>query len=110
MAEHDYPVPPDHIREGEVTSHEKFTDSSMDVDDALQRNEAIDFERAQNNLSRIVNLAHLCARIVLLVSSILAFVVGKTKSDQISSVYRIRVMISKFLILYRISKYDIDQI
>jgi hypothetical protein len=45
MAEHDYPIPPDHIREGEVTSHEKSTDLSIDVHDALQRNEAIDFER-----------------------------------------------------------------
>jgi hypothetical protein len=110
MTEHDYPVPPDHIREGEVTGQETSIDSSINVDDALQGNEAINLERVQNNVSGTVNLAHLCARIVVLIYSILAFAVEKTKACLISSLYRIRVMTSKFLIFYRISKCDIEQI
>jgi hypothetical protein len=34
MADHNHPVPPDHIREGEVISHEICTDSSIDIDDS----------------------------------------------------------------------------
>jgi hypothetical protein len=44
MTEHDYSLPPDHVTESEITSHEISTDSSTDVDDALQKNEAIDLE------------------------------------------------------------------
>jgi hypothetical protein len=110
LTEYDYSVPPDHIREGEVISHEISTDSSIDVDDPLQRNEAIDFERVQNISSGTVNLAHLCARIVVLISSILACAVEKPQACFVSSLYRVHVIMSTFLILYRISKCDIDQI
>jgi hypothetical protein len=110
LTEHDYPIPPDHITEGEITSHEISTDSSIDVDDALQTNEAIDLERVHNNLSGTGNRDHLYARIVVLTYSILASAVGKPKACLISSLYEICGMMSNFLILYPISRSDIDQI
>jgi hypothetical protein len=109
MTEDDYLVPPDHITEGEVTSHKISTDSSIGFDKALQGNEAIDLERGQNDLSGTANLAHLCARILVLIYSILASAVGKPKACLMLSLYRIRVMMTKFLIISRISQCDIDQ-
>jgi hypothetical protein len=44
MTEHDYPFPPNHITEGEIASHEISIDSSIEVENALQGNEAIDLE------------------------------------------------------------------
>jgi hypothetical protein len=110
MTEHDSPVPPDHITESEVTSHEISTDSSIDLDDALQGNEVIDLEHVQNNLSRTVNIAQLYARIVVFGYSIWVSAVAKPKPSLRSSLYRICIMMRKFLMFSRISKCDIDQI
>jgi hypothetical protein len=49
MIEHDYAIAPDHITEDEVISHKISNDSSINVDDAVQGNEAIGLERGQNN-------------------------------------------------------------
>jgi hypothetical protein len=100
LTEHDYPIPPDHITEDEITSHEISTDSSINVDDALQGNEAINLERVQNNLSGTVDFAYLGARIVVLIYSMLASAIAKSKSYLMSSLYRMREMVSKFLIFY----------
>jgi hypothetical protein len=101
----DSPVPIDDTTGGEVARHEISSDPSIEFDAPLQRNEEIDSESRANNISGTVNLNHLCARTVALARLILASVMGRSHPNHclLSSLHRIRVLMARFLILYRIS-------
>jgi hypothetical protein len=71
----------------------------------------MDLESEEHDISSIVNLNYLCARIVAFVYSILTSAVGEPYPNRymMSCFHRIRVMMAKFLIVYRISKGPVNQ-
>jgi hypothetical protein len=100
------PVPIDDSTGGEIASHEIFSDASIEFDAPLHRNEEIDSESQVNNISGTVNLNHLCVTTVALARSILASALPRSHPNHslISCLHRIRVLIARLLILYRISR------
>jgi hypothetical protein len=102
----DSSVPIDDTTGGEVARHEIPSDPLIEFDVPLQRNEEIDSENRANNISGTINLNHLCARTVALARSILASAMRTSHPNHclMSSFHRIRVLIARLLILYRISR------
>jgi hypothetical protein len=99
-------VPMDDTTGGAIATHQISSDPSIEFGAPLQPNKEIDSQSRANNTSGTVNLGRFCARIVALVRSILASAIGRSHPNHrlISSLHRIRVPMTRLLILYRISR------
>jgi hypothetical protein len=99
----------EHIGSDEI-AQEKPTVHLDDVTQTEVPTEAMDSESEEPDLSSAVNMDSLCATTVAFGHSILASAVGKQRRNRclISCLHRIFLMMAKFLIIYRISKRDIN--
>jgi hypothetical protein len=122
MTEHNSLLPSDHATEDEVESEEEENtevgrndmNCSSSVDslsgDISGGSEESDLKSQKSDITSEVNLDHLCHKILMSVDSILSSAMGNSKLSFMSSLSRIRVMMAKFLVIYRMSKCEMNQI